>query len=258
MKECYFEVAYKPAENEDGFIIDTEGNNKDVTSFAMVVDEVGDRKKSIFPNEETTENSWTGLLKEEISRLAMDAEKTLPEIVLGVTKEANNKISHIAADTFENQSPATSVLVTRINNGVFEAFSNGGCAMIVRYQDDTLETFSANDTDFNEKPVAARVSKISHNKNRSFSTYTNGAMWGLSARVETIQSVALFPSGIESKQVEARKMLECLSALGSLLNTNQHTVAEQSANNEEVQKIASADRTALLFNLVDEFTNKKV
>ena len=208
---------------------------------------------------------------------------------------------------------------TLLNKFIFEAFSNGDCGMVIRYQDGTVETYTGNEVlkkirakreetimqnhpHFEEKSPEeqakirylymqktkealgkeyytpflggadkmkdfSRITRILRDKRKDLSTHGNGMMWSLATRVEMVESVALFSVGIEpafmneeiakefithTDKKQAMKMLEILSALGAVLKANQHAVAVQSVNNGKLQKVAFTDRTALLFNLVDE------
>ncbi|MBO5997397.1 MAG: hypothetical protein J6P93_02600 [Alphaproteobacteria bacterium] len=340
MNENHFELVgkiHKPVEDEDVFFVDTKGN-KEITSLAIIVDGADGRKKRILPNgeeialsdivsgEKTAARVWADLLKDEIAKGALNPEKELSEIVYEATRKATERFSKVAGPVFsENldplQIPAASVLVARVNDTtkMFESFSNGDGGMIIRYQDDTVESYIGNEylknmrvkrdaliiqehPDFNEKSPAeqakiryqymqktkeslgkdyytpylggadnmknfARVGKISRDKRRNFATHANGMMWTLAAYLPNVKNVTLFSSGIEPafidneiakefisepNQKEAMKTLEMLSALGAVLEKNQHAVAVQSVNNDKVQKVAFTDRTALLFNFVNE------
>ena len=250
----------------------------------------------------------------------------MKNVVFEATKKASEEFSHVAGTNLPKeidplQIPAASVLVARVNNNKFEAFSSGDCGMIVRYQDGSVETFLGSEylkrmrverdalilrehPDFNEKSPAEqakirylymqqtkeslgkkyytpylggadnmkyfdRVSRIFRNKNRNLSIHSDDMMWSFEAPVVAVRSVALFSSGIEpafkDKEIakefiaepnrsDAMKILDYLSTLNAILNTNQHAIAVQSVNNDKVQKVALADRTALLFNLIDEYT----
>lgn len=291
MYKCRFELdgnIFKPLENEDVFFVDTKGD-KDVTSLAIIVDGTDGRKKRSLPNgkevalpdivfgKKTAARIWADLLQSEIAVLASNGEKTLSEIVFEATKKANEKFpKQEGVSLLEKldplQVPAASVLISRINNGVFESFSNGDCGMIVRYQDGTIENFIGNeansqaicfDSSDNTKPFA-RAINISRDKRRNLSTYAN-QMWSLDALAYNIQNVAMFSAGIKPafmnedvvkkfisapNKKDGMKLLEILSVLGTVLKTNQDTIDAQSAR--KVQKFDLTDRTALFFNLVDE------
>lgn len=176
MSECHFELKgsiYKPVEDEDVFFIDTKGNNEGVTSVAAVIDGANVRKKRILPNgeevvlpeivsgEKTAARVWSDLLKKGISQLAMSGQKTLKDVVFAAIQEANQAADAVFPKEMDPlQIPAASVLVARVNNGKFEAFSSGDCGMIIRYQDGSVETFLGNE--YLKKMRAERDALILH------------------------------------------------------------------------------------------------
>ena len=241
MSESHFkneEIIYKAVEDEDVYFVDTKGN-KEISSLAIIVDG------------KDVKRAWVDSLMEEIKQAALNPEMELPEVVSTATKNMNEKWN-------TSQKPQASVLVARMNNitKMFESFSNGGCGMIVRYQDDVIESHIGNESTQNEP--TARVAKISRDKRRNLSTYSNDNMWSLTAYAPNVKNVALFSSGMkqafmndeiikeiitETDNKKAAKMLSVLSVMGSVLKSSQ---------NDAVKKVSFKDRTALLFDFVDE------
>lgn len=200
MNKCHFEIkenAQAPIEGGDVLLVNI-GANMDTTSLAIIVDD-------------TNAHAWADLFKKEVKQSALSSQKHLPDVI----SEATKKIGENTKDL-----PMPAFLVSRISNGIFEAFANGDCGLVVHYQDGVVESYAANkskETDLS----SSRVSRISKDRRRNLSTYTNGSMWSLAARVEAVQSVALLPAVDENEA-------------------------------QPVHKISSSKRRALLLDLVDE------
>ena len=240
MNKCHFEIKgsiQKPAENGDVFFADT-GTNKDVTSLAMVVDS-------------TKARVWADLLKQEVAEAALNPQKELPEAVLEATRKTAKKMGNAPM-------PSVSFLVSRISNGIFETFAYGDCSMVVHYQDGIVESYTGNKLSETSDIKSSRVARISRDRRRNLSTYTDNSMWSLAARTEAVQSIALLSCGVTpalmndeiTKKVisnpnkkEAAKILGALSVVGSFLKEKEEG---------KVRKVSSANRSALLLDFVDE------
>jgi len=296
--------------NTNVFVVDTKGN-KNVTSLAVLVDDAASKKDCVLPykkeefvsvghvkkvlmlnralsykeegvsDKKTPARIWVDLLQREIAQIALDHNKELPEVVYEATKAATEKFPQITEDEKLNfQAPAASVLVSRINNGIFETFSTGNNGMIVHYQDGTVETYAGNEDsqreampclgDADKMRKFMLVKRILRDKRKNLTTHANDAMWSLATRVEMVKSVALFSADVKpafmddeiAKEFVARsdknqtmkmvKMLDTLYALGAFLKINQYEEAVGRADAGKLKKVAFNDRMALLFDLVDE------
>ena len=201
MNKCHFEIkenAQTPVNSKDVLFVRTD-TNKDVTSLAMIVDDAGAL-------------AWGDSFKQEMKEAALNSHELLPDIVFKTTKKIIEK---------EGVLPTSvpSFLISRISNGMFEAFAFGNCGMVVHYQDGVVETYEGQKQADMKFP---KVAMISRDRRRNLSTYTNSSIWSLTARVEAVQSVALLPASDENEPARP------------------------------VHRIALSKRTALLLDLVDE------
>jgi len=201
MNKCHFEIkenAQTPVNSKDVLFVRT-GANKDVTSLAMIVDDAGER-------------AWGDSFKQKMKEAALNSHELLPDIVFKTTKMIIEKEGALP-------TAVPAFLISRISNGMFEAFAFGDCGMVVHYQDGVVESYEGQKQTDMKFP---KVAMISRDRRRDLSTYTNGSVWSLAARVEAVQSVALLPAPDENEPVRP------------------------------VHKIASSKRTPLWLNLVDE------